>query len=128
MTYLAIKHLHQSLAFLSLALFVWRAIKAIPNPQNVPGWARVAPHIIDSALLLAGVYLMIALHQYPFVNDWLTAKVLALLFYIALGTLAIKRAPSPGLRAISALGAVLTFAYMVGVAISKSPLSWLNWL
>ncbi|WP_341502297.1 SirB2 family protein [Gallaecimonas sp. GXIMD4217] len=128
MSYLAIKHLHQSLAFLSLALFIWRAIRAIPDPGRIPKWARVAPHIIDTGLLLAGLYLMMLLHQYPFVHHWLTAKVLALLLYIALGTLAIKRAPTPGLRAASALGAVLTFAYMVGVAISKSPLSWLNWL
>src|SRR5690606_18921128 len=56
----------------------------------------------------------------PLTHHWLTAKVLALLAYIGFGVAAIKRASRPAFA-----GAVLSFGYMLGVAKTKSVLSWL---
>ena len=73
------------------------------------------------------MYAIRSYYEYPFVNSpWLTAKLSALLLYIALGALAIKRAPSPLLRLLCGLLALLVFGYMVAVAITKSPLAGLN--
>src|SRR5690554_7790200 len=61
----------------------------------------------------------------PIYHPWLAAKLLALLLYIGLGTVAIKRGRSPAVRGAAALAAVMTFAYMLGAALNHSPLSWL---
>ena len=42
-------------------------------------------------LLVSAIALAAITAQYPFVQPWLTAKVLALLAYILLGTVAIRR-------------------------------------
>ncbi|WKE65411.1 SirB2 family protein [Gallaecimonas kandeliae] len=125
MTYSLVKAIHQALALVTILFFVWRASRAVLNPASLPRWARIAPHVIDTLLLAAGLWLMLLIHQYPFKDGWLTAKLLGLLLYIGLGTIAIKRGRSTRGRALAALGAVLVFIYIVGVAIYKTPWSWL---
>ncbi len=77
---------------------------------------------MDTLLLACALYLVAASGQYPFQQPWLTAKVLALILYIGLGTMAIKRAPTPGSRGLFALLALLVFGYIVLVAVTRSPL------
>ncbi len=82
---------------------------------------RVLPHVNDTLLLAAGVGMMLMLHQYPFVDDWLTAKLLALLAYIVLGTIALKRGRTRAIRLGAFGGALLTLGYLVGVALTRNP-------
>lgn len=122
MTYLYIKHLHMSAAVVSIVLFVIRAFWSVNgSPRLQSGFARIAPHIIDTILLLAGIYLASVLgwHQ-----PWIAAKIVGLVLYIGVGTIAIKRGKSPGSRAVAAVVAVLIFIYIVGVAFTKTPLAW----
>lgn len=128
MTYLLVKHAHLGFALLSLGLFVFRlGLSVRQSPYLQRRWLRILPHVNDTLLLLCGLWLANRIQQFPFVNSpWLTAKLLALLLYIALGTLAIKRAPSPRLRLLFGLLALLVFGYMVAVAITKSPLAGLT--
>ena len=72
--------------------------------------------LVGSAITLAWMS-----GQYPFVQGWLTAKVLGLLAYIGLGMLALKPGRPPGARLVAFLAALTTFAYIVSVALSKSP-------
>ena len=121
MDYSALKHSHAGLAYLSIMLFVIR----FGLFYFAPHWRRnkllkIVPHIIDTLLLVFAIMLCIQISQYPLTHHWLTAKVLALLAYIGFGVAAIKRAS----RAAVA-GAVLSFGYMLGVAKTKSVLSWL---
>lgn len=128
MSYLLIKHAHLGFVLLSLGLFVFRLALSVGESAFLQRrWLRILPHVNDTLLLLCGLWLASQIGQYPFVNSpWLTAKLSALLLYIALGTLAIKRAPSPLLRLLCGLLALLVFGYMVAVAITKSPLAGLN--
>jgi uncharacterized membrane protein SirB2 len=124
--YLPIKHLHVFVAGLSLALFVLRAFWSVrASPILQARWVRVAPHLVDTLLLVLGLVLMAMLSLWPHRHPWLAAKLIALLAYIGLGTVAIKRGRSPQARAVAALAAVATFAYMLGAALRHSPLSWL---
>ena len=59
--------------------------------------------------------------QYPFVEPWLTAKLLALLLYIGLGTIALKRGKTKGIRIAAYVGALATFGYIVAVALTRQP-------
>jgi uncharacterized membrane protein SirB2 len=124
--YFLIKHLHMTAAALSITLFVIRAWWSVQeSPRLNSRWVKVLPHLIDTALLGLGVTLMILLSVWPWQLPWLGAKLLALLAYIGVGTIAIKRGATPTMRAIAAVVAVAIFAYMVGAAIHHSPLSWL---
>lgn len=121
-----LKTLHMSCAALSLALFLRRAVPALrAQPSTTPRVLRVLPHVIDTVFLLSGLALAATIRQYPFVHAWLTAKVLGLIAYIVLGSLALKRAPTRTGRAAALAAALLTFAYIVGVAMHHDPRSWL---
>ncbi|MGO2131897.1 MAG: SirB2 family protein [Halomonas sp.] len=125
--YFLIKHLHMTVAGLSLGFFMLRAWWSYrQSPWLGRRWVRIAPHVIDTALLGLGLWLMVALSLWPHQQPWLAAKLIALLVYIGLGTVAIKRGRSPAVRGVAGVAAVLTFLYMVGAAVRHSPLSWLN--
>jgi len=85
-------------------------------------WVKTAPHIIDTLLLISAITLAVISHQYPFVFPWLTAKLVALVLYIVLGTIALKRGPTRSVRVTAFLAAILVFIYIVSVAVSKQVL------
>lgn len=123
MNYLLLKHLHMSCAALSGALFLLRGLWMLQDsPRLGQRWVRTLPHLIDTALLASAVTLAAWSAQYPLAQPWLTAKVCALLLYIVLGSVALKRGRSKGIRAAAFLAALATFAYIVAVALSKNPL------
>lgn len=120
--YLILKNTHIILALLSLTLFVVRAVWSVnASPKLQQKWAKIVPHIIDTLLLASAVYLMMASHQYPFADSWLTAKLIALIAYIGTGTFAIKRGPTASIRLLFSLMSVAIFCYILAVAITHSP-------
>ncbi len=122
MSYLALKHLHLSCVVLSGLGFLWRGgLMWRASPQLHTPLARRLPHVIDSVLLGSALALAFMSGQYPFAVDWLSAKFLALLLYIVLGSLALKRGPTMAVRRASFGLALATYGYIVGVALSRSP-------
>ena len=117
-----IKILHISCAALSFCGFFIRGIWMIQqSPRLQQRWVKSFPHIIDTLLLGSAITLAIQWHFSPLEQPWLAAKIIALLLYIALGTVALKRGKTLKIRVIAWLLALLCFAYIVSVAISKSP-------
>ena len=122
MLYLIVKHLHVTCVALSGVGFLLRGWwRMTGSPRLHHRWVKVLPHVIDSALLLSAATLCVLIGQYPLVNAWVTAKVLGLIAYIALGTLALKRGRTPAIRAASFAGALFVFVYIVSVALTKRP-------
>lgn len=120
MEYLHLKMLHMTLAAVSLLFFVTRAAWALQGSALLQRrWVRISPHVIDTALLLAGVALMMTLRISPHDTPWLTAKLIGLVVYIGLGAVAIRRR-----NGWAMLAAVLVFLYIAGAAMRHSPLSW----
>jgi uncharacterized membrane protein SirB2 len=117
--YLPILATHVSCAIISLSFFIVRGIWMIlDNAMLQRPLIRVLPHVIDTMLLVSAVSLTLILEQYPFINGWLTAKLCALILYIILGTIALKRGRTKFIR-IGAFGAsIFVFAIIVGVALS----------
>lgn len=125
-TYLALKHLHLTAVILSFALFVLRGLWMLADsPHLQRRWVRIVPHLVDTVLLASAIGLTLMLRQYPFVNGWLTAKVLALIAYIILGSIALKRGPTKPIRAVAWVAALATFGYIVSVALTRHPLGFL---
>ncbi|MDZ7593194.1 MAG: SirB2 family protein [Thiobacillus sp.] len=120
--YSLIKNLHLATIALSLALFVLRGAWMIAaSPLLQARWVRIVPHVIDTLLLASGIGLAVLIQQYPLVHGWLTAKLLALLIYIGLGTIALKRGKTKAQRIAAWIAALLVFGYMVVVAMAHDP-------
>lgn len=125
--YFALKHLHLTAVALSFTLFALRAFWMLrESPQLQKRWVKIVPHIIDTVLLVSALSLAWMLQQYPFVDGWLTAKVLALLAYIGLGTIALKRGKTRKVRIMALIGAVVSAGYIVAVALSHQPFPGLS--
>lgn len=121
MVYLVTKNLHITLAALSLCLFLIRAIHSVrESPWLERRWVKVLPHVVDTLLLICGLTLMTLLKAWPHQTPWLAAKLITLLLYIGAGSMAIKRGRTPSGRALFTLLALVIFAYMVTVAITKT--------
>lgn len=123
MNYLAIKHLHVTAAALSILFFIVRSIWSVAGSSLLQTKVvRILPHVIDTVLLACGVILAVMIGP---AQPWILAKIVGLVFYILVGTIAIKRGKTPATRAVAAIVAVLIFGYIVGVAIRHDPMSWL---
>jgi uncharacterized membrane protein SirB2 len=122
-----LKYLHVTCVALSGTGFVLRGIWMMRgSPMLARRWVRVLPHVVDSVLLASGMALAVMIGQYPLVHGWLTAKVFGLIAYIILGTIALKRGRTLGFRITAFCGALLVFAYIVAVAMTKSVLPFAN--
>lgn len=120
MSYLAIKHLHMTCAALSGGLFLLRGIWMLQGSGMLQRrWVRIGPHLIDTLLLTSALIMVAWSAQYPFMQSWLTAKVLPLLAYIVLGSIALKRDMTRTMRAWAFAAALAVFAYIVLVALTK---------
>lgn len=127
--YTQIRSLHISCVVFSGTLFAVRGLLRIGNISFANHWAvRLLSYMVDTLLLAAAIALTLVLHQYPFVNGWLTTKLLLLFLYIALGTIALKRARTSMGRCVALLAALATFAYIIGVALAHDPAGWFRLL
>jgi len=122
MNYLLLKHFHMSFAAISGLLFLLRGLWMLADsPALQRRWVRVLPHLVDTALLLSALSLAVWSAQYPLLQTWLSVKVGALLLYIVLGSIALKRGRSKPVRAAAYVAALVAFGYIVGVAVTKNP-------
>ena len=121
--YLQIKLVHVWAVILSGSLFALRGALTLVGSRlaqhPVPRYLSFA---IDTVLLTAALMLTTIVHQYPFVQAWLTVKVLLLFVYIVLGTIALKQGRTGRERALAYLAALAVFAFIVSVARTHDPL------
>ena len=124
--YLLIKATHVGLALLSGCVFAGRGLGVLAGsaaPLTRP-W-RLASMLIDTALLLAALLLLATLGINPFATPWLLTKLILLVAYVVLGSLALKRARTARGKALAYTGALACFAMMISVARAHHPLGFL---
>lgn len=120
MSYLAVKHLHMTCAALSGTLFFIRGLLMLRNsPLLQLRWLNRSSYVIDTVLLASALTMVFWSAQYPFVQQWLTVKVIAVVVYIVVGAIALKRGKTKGIRATAFVIALLIFAYIVKVALTR---------
>lgn len=123
MHYTTLLSIHLVTVGISLALFLLRgAWRLSDSPMLAKKWVKIVPHINDTLLLAAAIGMLIVANLNPLQHDWLMAKIGALLAYIVLGTIALKRGKTPLQRNLAFIGALTAFAYIVAVAVSKQAL------
>jgi uncharacterized membrane protein SirB2 len=126
MDYATLKTLHLATIAISLALFILRGLWMIAeSPRLSARWARIVPHVNDTVLLVSGISLAYTLGLSPLEHGWLAAKIVALLAYIMLGTMALKRGKTRGQRIAAWIAALLVFGYIVAVAVAHNPVPFM---
>ena len=125
--YPQIKFIHILCVILSGSLFAVRGLMMLTRSA----WTnhivlRRLSWTIDTTLLVAALVLITLLHQYPFVQAWLTVKVVMLVIYIVLGVFALKRGRTRAKRFGFYVAALLVFLFIVSVARAHAPWGFLG--
>lgn len=122
MSYQALKHLHVTCVVLSGLGFSLRGVWMLTGSAlGQHRLTRIVPHVVDSLLLGSALSMAWMSGQYPFVNGWLTAKFCGLLAYILFGMMALKRGRTKAIRGRYFGLALLAYAYIVSVALTRNP-------
>jgi uncharacterized membrane protein SirB2 len=129
MDYSTIKLIHQSAVALSLVGFFVRGVGSLSGARWVQARvAKIAPHVVDTVLLVSAIALAWILRLSPLATPWLLAKIVALVAYIALGMIALKPGRPLGIRAVAWVAALVVFGYIASVALAKDPRGFLAML
>lgn len=123
MDYLMLKTIHVSCVAITFVFFVGRsALTLAGSPLIRTRFLRVAPHVNDTLLLCSAAWMVALSGRYPFAEAWLAAKLSALIAYICVGMIAMSYARSTRTRVTAFVLALLLFAYIVSVALTRNAL------
>ncbi|TDJ41601.1 MAG: regulator SirB [Gammaproteobacteria bacterium] len=121
--FLVVKSIHLLTVALTITGFIIRGTWMIQaSPLLEMRAVRTFPHVNDTLLLISALWTAAMVGQYPFINGWLTAKVIGAIAYILLGAVALTYGPTRQIRVLAFIGSLLCFTYVVTVAITKNPL------
>lgn len=114
------KHIHMTLAVISIALFTLRFLWTLANSDKLQKkWVKISPHIIDTFLLGIGVMMAVKYHMNPVEQLWLGEKILAILAYIFTGYYTLKLARNRTMQVIGYLGAMGWVMLIVRLAMTR---------
>ncbi len=120
MSYIALKHLHSLIAFVSLILLLTRGILWWRCPQRQSAlWEKIVPHISDTFLLLLGIILLYKVHWAWMQMPWMHLKLTLIVVYIILGLIAMRPYFNIKLRQYALVSAVLMMGMIIAVAYFK---------
>jgi uncharacterized membrane protein SirB2 len=120
--YTHIKLIHISAVIVSGSLFGLRGLLMLAHSRFTNHSAlRNVSYVVDTLLLITALLLITMLHQYPFVQPWLTSKVLLLVVYIVLGTLALKRGRTRVMQVSCYFAALAVYFFIISVAVAHGP-------
>jgi uncharacterized membrane protein SirB2 len=116
-----IKYVHAVAAAVSFGLFFLRGVWMMLDSERLGRrWVRVVPHVNDTVLLAAGIWLAFELRLSPAATPWLEAKLIALPAYIGLGMLALRPGRPQRVRVAAWMAALAVFGYIAAVAVTRS--------
>ncbi len=126
--YTPIKLTHLFLVVISICLFTVRGgAHAFADIRFTQKWMKIAPHLIDTALLLTGIGLTLIVAQYPVTHHWLSVKMTLLMCYILLGMKTMK-STQPRQRQGYFIAALCCVFLIVSVARTHHPMGIFNLL
>jgi uncharacterized membrane protein SirB2 len=117
------KSIHLITLTITITGFILRGIWMVKGSPLLHARAvKIVPHVNDTVLLISAVWTGALINQYPFVDAWLTAKILGAIAYILFGAVALTYGKTKQIRISCFIMALLSFAYVVAVATTKNPL------
>ena len=124
--YPQIRAAHLFAVLVSGTLFAARGLGVLAGARwPMHAIARYSSYTVDTVLLTAALMLVSILPAAMFANHWLSVKLVLVVAYVVLGTLALKRARTPRARFICYLAALVVLGIVIGIARRHSALGWL---
>ncbi|XKH01704.1 SirB2 family protein [Marinobacter nauticus] len=119
-TYVILKHLHMTTAYLTISLF---ALRLLLDAVGRPGWRqtplRWIPHVNDTILLVSAIVLLFVTGYISDMPGWLLAKIALLFGYIVVGVFAIKPTFGKPVRIGAAILALAMVSAIFHLAMAK---------
>lgn len=116
-----VKQIHLISVALSFLGFFLRGVWMMTDsPLLTARPSKILPHIIDTVLLVSGIAMVVMMSLSLGAETWLIAKIVALIVYIIIGTIAIKRGKTKTVRTVAWVLAMSVFVYIYLVAKSHS--------
>jgi uncharacterized membrane protein SirB2 len=117
------KSIHMITLTITIVGFILRGILMLrESPLLNAKPVKILPHVNDTLLLVSALWAGALINQYPFVDAWLTAKIMGALAYIVFGAFALTYGKTKQVRITCFILALLCFGYVVAVAATKNPL------
>lgn len=125
--YLSLRTIHISCVIVAAAGFLLRGAWMLGgSPLLEHRLTRVLPHVNDTLLLCAAIGMAWLARLNPLDHAWLLAKLIGLVVYIVLGSIALRRGRTLKIRALAFAGALFSFGYTVSVALMRNPLPFVS--
>jgi uncharacterized membrane protein SirB2 len=121
------KSIHLITVTITIVFFLLRGVWMVRQSkllQTKP--VKILPHVNDTVLLLSALWAASMIGQYPFVDAWLTAKLLGVVVYIVLGAIALTYGKTQRQKHVAFVAALLAFGYVVAVAACRNPLACMS--
>lgn len=121
--YLVVKNIHILLIVFSVTLFSVRYVLLMMNsPLKENKYLKIAPHIVDTFLLLSGVALIHIVGFVPFHSgsEWLTEKVIYILVYVGLTFFTLRMTKNNVFRTFMFFGALGYILMISKIATTKA--------
>ena len=119
-SYIILKHLHMTTAYLTITLF---ALRLLLDAVGRPCWRqtplRFIPHINDTILLVAAIALVFVAGYASAMPGWLITKIVLLFGYIIAGVFALKTTVGKPARIVAAVLALVQVTAIFHLAMAK---------
>jgi len=125
--YLSLRMIHVTCVAIAAVGFLLRGTWMLKrSPLLDHRLTRTLPHVNDTVLLGAAIAMAWIANLNPLDHAWLMAKLIGLILYVVLGSIALRRGPTPKVRAAAFTGAVFFLSYIVMVAVTRNPLPFIS--
>ncbi|OAN18702.1 invasion protein [Photobacterium jeanii] len=121
--YFQLKHIHFLFIALSVLLFTVRYCLMMANSALLEKkFLKVAPHAVDTFMLLSGVALIFVTGFMPFTEagSWLTQKLSCVLAYYALAFFTLKYGRNKVFKSFAFFGALGWIVAAANIAVTKT--------
>lgn len=119
-----LKSIHLITVALTLTGFLLRAWWMVTESKLLYAKpVKIFPHVNDTVLLATALGAGFVSGQYPFVDSWLTAKLIGVIAYIVFGAFGLHYGKTKQQRIVFLLLALASFGYVIAVAACRSPLA-----
>jgi uncharacterized membrane protein SirB2 len=123
MPWALLKQLHVLLAVLTACSFCLRGYWMLRrSPRLEAPWTRRLPHVVDALLFLTGLTMAVGLAISPVAHPWLAVKLVVIVIYVVIGSVALKRGRTYRQRVLALVLSVLALICIFALALSHDPL------
>jgi uncharacterized membrane protein SirB2 len=117
-----VNQLHVAFALLTMCSFSLRAYWMLTGSPLLRGpSSRWLPHIIDTMLFATGLTMAVGLAISPLTHPWFATKLVAIVVYAVIGSIALKRGRSKSARVVALVLSSLVLIYIFAAALNHDP-------